>query len=289
MEKTYSENDLQVSFCQGGKPVAEEESAETLVGAVTRELRSNACLGVFIWFMAGVVCMLYFLEVVPAFFNGIEFASNKLGKYWFAVLISAVAGGLIPSIQNLVVKRVRRLQKPQIEQSTPSRLTLEYELYLLCYNMCFWGLMGAYVVEFYRWQGIWFGTDKKATTIVIKTVMDQFVFSAVLHVPMVQLSFTLRDSDLNLVKFRKRMSEQFTSHALLKGWWLPGLVGSTWFIWIPSLTVIYSLPAKLQQPVQAIIMCFWSILQMATADHQLRIEESIASKKSLSIVDPVLT
>ena len=35
---------------------------------------------------------------------------------------------------------------------------------------------------------------------------------------------------------------------------------TTWFVWLPAVSVIYSLPSALQIPLFCIAICFWSIL-----------------------------
>ena len=43
---------------------------------------------------------------------------------------------------------------------------------------------------------------------------------------------------------------------------LPGLptLIATWFVWLPVVAVLYSLPPLLQIPVYSLALCFWALM-----------------------------
>ena len=41
---------------------------------------------------------------------------------------------------------------------------------------------------------------------------------------------------------------------------LPSALISVWLVWLPAVSIIYCMPASLQIPLFAIVLCFWSII-----------------------------
>jgi hypothetical protein len=35
---------------------------------------------------------------------------------------------------------------------------------------------------------------------------------------------------------------------------------STWVVWIPAVSIVYSLPSALQLPIFNLVLCFWCLL-----------------------------
>ena len=57
----------------------------------------------------------------------------------------------------------------------------------------------------------------------------------------------------------------------LKAWWhsidrhyllqtLPVVIVSNWLVWIPAVSIIYSMPTELQVPLFNLVLCFWVLL-----------------------------
>jgi len=111
-----------------------------------------------------------------------------------------------------------------------------------------------------------FGSGTGFGIVMIKMFIDQFVFTPILHIPVIQLSLLFGQCRCSWVEFSGIIEERamLTPHGLLAGWWFPALL-PTWLVWVPAVSVVYGLPDALQIVVFAIIMCFWSILQMAIA------------------------
>ena len=98
-------------------------------------------------------------------------------------------------------------------------------------------------------------------------LVDQLIATPLLHVPGIQLAFLFRKCGRSPARFAAtvRARRMFSRHALLAEWWMPALF-PTWLIWAPTVCVVYALPAALQIPLFAIVLVFWSIVQMVLSD-----------------------
>lgn len=131
-----------------------------------------------------------------------------------------------------------------------------------------------WIDELYQLQGLFFGNGTSAATVVSKVLVDQFIFTPFLHVPMIQLALLYIKCELSCGTFvavvhRRKM---LTRDGLLADWWFPALL-PTWMIWFPTVSVIYSLPPSLQLVILSIVIVFWSIIQIVvgldTADEDI--------------------
>jgi hypothetical protein len=41
---------------------------------------------------------------------------------------------------------------------------------------------------------------------------------------------------------------------------MPSIIISIWAVWIPTVSIVYSLPLALQFPLFNIVLCFWSLM-----------------------------
>ncbi len=135
-----------------------------------------------------------------------------------------------------------------------------------------WGLMGILVDVFYRGQSLWFGTNNDFTTIALKLLVDQFVFSPFLSVPLSVGYFRWRDARFSPKALREMMSLSFVTERML-----PAQVAG-WCIWIPGVCLVYSMPSELQLPVAALIQAFWvlvfTFINQRRADKPQRVPRS---------------
>jgi hypothetical protein len=117
-----------------------------------------------------------------------------------------------------------------------------------------WGLMGILVDFFYRQQTQWFGANHDFTTIMFKMLMDQFVFSPFLSVPLSVTYFRWRDARFSWSALKSTARFSFISECFL-----PAQVAG-WCIWIPAVCLVYFMPSALQLPVATLIQTFWVLV-----------------------------
>ena len=118
----------------------------------------------------------------------------------------------------------------------------------------FWGYRGMEIDLFYRFQGWLFGDGNEAGTLIKKVALDQFVMSPLWFVPtyLVVLRWIDRGGS---------WSDLWRS--LDGGFWrrtLPTVLLTNWLVWIPTLALVYSLPAALQFPLFSVVMCFFILV-----------------------------
>jgi hypothetical protein len=123
----------------------------------------------------------------------------------------------------------------------------------------FWGYRGMEIDLFYRFQGWLFGTGNDARTLAVKVAFDQFVMSPLWFVPTVLIA--MRWADMG-------GSWKRTWASLDRDFWLrvcPTVMVTNWLVWIPTLALVYSLPAALQFPLFAVVMCFFILIMTLLA------------------------
>ena len=117
-----------------------------------------------------------------------------------------------------------------------------------------WGMMGVAVDIFYRCQAGWFGDVNSLSSIVPKVLVDQFLFSPLFSNPLMIGYFTLRDAGFRLGAWRQIFCRGFYWEKVM-----PVQVAA-WLIWIPGVSLVYSMPQLVQIPVAVVIMCFWVLI-----------------------------
>jgi len=123
----------------------------------------------------------------------------------------------------------------------------------LAWSCIFWGYRGMEIDLFYRLQGHLFGQGHDARTLLAKLVVDQFLYSAFWAIPLYLLF--VRWIDLGQWRVvRKSLDRRFWTHTY------PSVLFTNWLVWIPAVTLVYSLPAPLQFPLFSIILTFYVLL-----------------------------
>jgi hypothetical protein len=117
-----------------------------------------------------------------------------------------------------------------------------------------WGLMGMIVDVFYRCQTAWFGDGSSVAAVVPKVIVDQFLFSPLFSNPVMVGYFALCAGAFRREAWRQVLQIGFYVEKVV-----PVMVAG-WMIWIPGVTVVYSMPQLLQIPVAVIIQCFWVLV-----------------------------
>jgi hypothetical protein len=164
-------------------------------------------------------------------------ADLKQGWGWrYSFFATALCGGLIPFLY-------LRLD-PRTRASTPMSHGLFYVI--------FWAVKGVEVDLFYQAQGWVFGNDTAVSTIAYKVLFDQLVYNVFWATPCAQLVFYWKDAGFSFARLRALRWVPFWKVNL------PKALISVWAVWLPSVTLIYSLPPSLQIPLFNIVLCFYA-------------------------------
>lgn len=117
-----------------------------------------------------------------------------------------------------------------------------------------WGLMGVVVDVFYRWQAVWFGDNATLSSVVPKVLVDQFLFSPLFSNPVMVAYFALCAGGFRAEVWERVLGRDFYVEKVV-----PVMVAG-WMIWIPGVSVVYSMPQPLQIPVAVTIQAFWVLV-----------------------------
>ena len=160
--------------------------------------------------------------------------------YGFSFLSYVVAGAVLPELLRVVF----------FQSGKPTRTNL----WLLLTAAPLWGGLGMLVDLLYRLQAVWFGDGHDWFTLSRKVLVDQFLFSPFLAVPLIVGWFLLRDDEFRPSAFRKIFRADFVFEKVFP------VVVAAWCVWIPGVILVYSMPPLLQIPVAVFIQVFWVLL-----------------------------
>lgn len=160
--------------------------------------------------------------------------------YAYSAISAIVAGALVPELLRIGVFQNARISRANLTT--------------LVFTVPFWCFMGVVVDAFYRLQAAWFGTDNTFPVILQKVLVDQFLYNPVFAAPFTTWMYDWKQSGWN---FRA------TLHHTNLSWYRDAVVPTlfaTWGVWIPVVTILYSLPAPLQIPLFGLALSLWVML-----------------------------
>ena len=202
-------------------------------------LKKNLFPGLVLQVFALSLVLVYFFvpasQPVYAWFGVLK----NLYGYGYSFLATALFGGLIPF---LYLYATGRLDKSRSYFG------------LLIFYFVFWGLKGIEVDFFYQLQGKWFGYENTVQTVVLKAAVDQFIYSAFWAAPSITIVYLWVECGYD---FRKWISAMDRNFFRVK---IPTVILSNWMVWIPSVSIVYSMPQDLQIPLFNLVLCFWVLL-----------------------------
>jgi hypothetical protein len=160
--------------------------------------------------------------------------------YGYSALSGMIAGGVLPEII-----RVIAFQKGKWRRANTGNLF---------FSMLFWAFMGTVVDGFYRLQAGWFGHEVTFAVVVKKMLVDQFLYNPVFAGPVTAMLY-----DLNHRGFRLDVASEFFTARYYREVVVPTLFAN-WGVWIPVVSILYSLPSPLQIPLLGLALCLWVML-----------------------------
>lgn len=211
----------------------------SIKASILSALKQNFLPGLVLQFFALAVVLIYFFipasQPVYAWFGVLKHDYGFL----YAFVATAFFGGLIPFLYLFISGRL-----------DASRSVIAIFLFYLI----FWGVKGIEVDFFYQLQGAWFGYENDVKTIATKVVIDQFIYSAFWAAPTITISYLWVENKFNLGATLASMDKQFFFEKI------PTVVFSNWLVWIPAVSIVYSMPQDLQIPLFNLVLCFWVLI-----------------------------
>lgn len=202
--------------------------------------RANVVPGVLIWsVMLAVVLAYYNHEPTRAALGIVADWKSRFG-YGFSFVATGIAGGVLPEILKVLLLQGGKVRKENTDN--------------IVFAFCFWGMTGCLVDAFYRQQAIWFGSEATPAVLVKKVLVDQFVFTPTMGTSLVVWAYEWRRCGFRPSALRGIFSLKFYRTRVF-----PALLAG-WSVWIPAVSIIYSLPSLLQVPLFTLATSFWSLI-----------------------------
>ncbi|MEM6750683.1 MAG: hypothetical protein AAF612_09455 [Planctomycetota bacterium] len=202
--------------------------------------KKNLAPGVALWCVGLLVLWLYFGTAFGRAAFGQVAAVREAVGLWYALVATALAGGVLP----WVVFWLRPSTRPL---ATKGRL-----LFLAL----FWAERGVEVHFLYAGLAALLGHGADAGTIAAKIALDMSFYAALWATPTTLLAYQCFEGKAVLPVLRR---------ALTRAWWwteaLPMFMANL-TVWLPAVAMIYSLDLALQLPMQNLVLCFWSLMMV---------------------------
>jgi hypothetical protein len=196
--------------------------------------KKNLIPGVMLWIFAiSLVLAYYQIPQVKYFFDQVGEFKTRVG-ITYSVISTMIFGAIIPF---LYLKFTRGADRS-----------------LLIFFLIYWGYKGAEVDLLYRAQAYVFGSNADFWVTIKKVFIDQFIFTPFWSSPSAYFIYKWKELNFSFKKLRPYFSKTFFIKLL------PNILISTWIVWVPAVTVIYSFPTALQIPLFNLVLCFWSLV-----------------------------
>lgn len=197
----------------------------------------------------------YFYPPTTLFLNEWALLKQNWG-YGYSAGAAAIAGGVIPEIMRVLCFQRVRLKRSNIVN--------------LLFTIPFWGCTGMAVDLFYRMQAQWFGAEVTFQVVATKVIVDQFIYNPLIAGPTGAWFYDWKLSGCSFHNMRRFITLEYYREVIVP------ILFATWGVWIPLVTILYSLPSLLQIPLFGLALAMWVILYTWMSEQ--RSQKSEASK-----------
>lgn len=166
--------------------------------------------------------------------------------YGYSALAGIVAGALIPELMRVLVFQRGRVGRRNLRT--------------LVFTVPFWCGMGLVVDLFYRWQAVWFGDEAAVASVVPQVLVDQFLYNPLFAQPVTVWAYHWFRSGWRFPK------DAFTA-AYYRRHIVPALIAN-WGVWIPVVSILYTLPEPVQLPLFALALTLWVLIYTWMSEQQ---------------------
>jgi hypothetical protein len=204
-----------------------------------RGARANLVPGLILQLFAlALVLAYYFHPPTRELCGRLAVFRTGLG-FRYSLISTSFFGGVLPCLYL------------KLSPSTRTRYDYKQNLFLIL----FWAYKGVEVDLWYRLLAHVVGGGNDVSTVVIKTVLDQFVACPLFFVPVTVAIYTLCESHFDVAALKADFRAP--------GWYrrkVPSMLISNLGVWTPTVCIIYSLPGALQIPLFNLVLCFFTLL-----------------------------
>ncbi len=189
--------------------------------------------------MLTLVLGYYFWPPTTRWLNQLAELKQSWG-YGYSALSAVIAGGVVPEIT-----RVLWFQRGRMTKANAANLL---------FTIPFWGCVGLMVDGFYRMQAEWFGSEVTFRVVATKVLVDQFIYNPIVAGPIGAWFYDWKLSGCSFSNNARFFTMKYYREVIVP------ILFATWGVWIPLVTILYSLPSLLQIPLFGLALAMWVIL-----------------------------
>jgi hypothetical protein len=205
-----------------------------------RAARANVVPGLLVQgVMLGILCAYSFYPPTTLVLDELAKVKQHWG-YAYSGISAIIAGAFIPELLRILVFQRCRLARVNFSN--------------LLFTIPFWCFMGVVVDGFYRMQADWFGVEASFSVVVRKVLVDQFLYNPFFAAPFTTILYDWKNQG-----YRLHASSRFLTVSYYREAVVPTLF-ATWGVWIPVVSILYSLPSLLQVPLFGLALSLWVML-----------------------------
>lgn len=223
-----------------GAPLSMMNEQDRPLSVGLRAARANLVPALFIQMVVVAIVLGYYLSQPARGWLARLAEFKREGGYLFSLASGALAGGLLPELLAVAVFQRWRVRRENLSG--------------LAFGACFWALMALIVDVLYRAQAWMFGSGVDFATVLKKTLVDQFVVTPFITIPLTVLVFEWRHRGYRLAGMSGALGGGFYRRKVL-----PAVVSGVGF-WLPVVLLIYCLPLLLQFPLFTLALTLWVMI-----------------------------
>lgn len=205
-----------------------------------RAARANVVPGLIVQSLMLVLLLAYyFYPPMQAWLDQLAVVKSRWG-YGYTAVSSLLAGAVVPELLRICV----------FQKGSVCRVNFTN----LLFAVPFWCFMGVVVDYFYRCQSEWLGAEATFGIVAKKVVVDQFLYNPLFAAPLTTWLYDWKNRG-----YRVAGIGVFFTATYYRDRVLPTLF-ATWGVWIPIVSILYSLPSLLQIPLFGLALSLWVML-----------------------------
>jgi hypothetical protein len=202
-----------------------------------RAARANVVPGLIVQsLMLGMLLAYYFYPPMRHWLDGLA-AIKQRWSYGYTAISSIIAGAVIPELLRIFV-----FQKGRIRRANSANLL---------FTVPFWCMMGVVVDFFYRCQAGWFGAEVTFAVVLKKVLVDQFLYNPLFAAPASGWLYDWKNRGYRFAGIGVFFTAGYYRDVVVP------ILFATWGVWIPVVTILYSLPSQLQIPLFGLALSMW--------------------------------
>jgi hypothetical protein len=205
-----------------------------------RAARANLLPGLIVQgVMLALLLAYWFYPPTTRWLNELALVKERWG-YGYSAVSAIIAGALIPELLRIAVFQQARIRRKNAAN--------------LLFTVPFWGGMGVVVDLLYRMQAVWFGAEAAFPVVVKKVLVDQLVYNPLFAAPCTAMLYDWKNRGYGWHGLGGFFTLRYYRDVVV-----PTLF-ATWGLWIPIVSVLYSLPSLLQIPLFGLALSMWVMI-----------------------------